>query len=283
LLAAQTPSAKLEEKIFEIVNQLNLGAALITSKEEREQLAERNLVAGRRAKDSTAYSSALKYLTAGAALLGDDAWKRRHELIFPMELNRAECEFLSGQLAAAEERLTMLCSRAADTVELAAVTCLRVDLYMAADRDRAVTVCLEYLRHVGVEWSPHSTEEETRREYERIWTQLSGRGIKDLIDLPLMTDASSLGTMDVLTKLAVPAWFTDANLGALVLCRAVNLSMEHGNSDGSCFFYVELGKIAGPHSSTRRRAALFPIIVGNPRPRSSSWSSATSAGFASSI
>jgi len=247
LLAAETPSAKLEEKIFEIVNQLNLGAALITSKDEREQLAERNLVAGRRAKDSTACSSALKYLTAGGALLGDDAWKRRHELIFPMELNRAECEFLTGQLEPAEERLTMLCSRAADTVELAAVTCLRADLYMTVDRDRAVSVCLDYLRHVGVEWSPHPPEEETRREYERIWTQLSGRAIKDLIDLPLMADPSSLGTMDVLTKLAIPASFTDANLGALVLCRAVNLSMEHGNSDASCFVYVELSKIAGAH------------------------------------
>ena len=97
----------------------NLAAALITSKEEREQLAERNLVAGKRAKDSTAYNSALKYLTAGAALLGDDAWKFRHELIFSMESNRAECEFLTGQLEAADERLTMLSSRAANTIELA--------------------------------------------------------------------------------------------------------------------------------------------------------------------
>ena len=256
LLAAETPSAKREEKIFEIVNQLNRGAALITSKEEREQLAEYNLVAGRRAKDSTAYSSALKYLTTGTALLRNDAWKRRHELIFPMELNRAECEFLSGQLAPAEARLTMLSSRAADSVELSAVTCLRADLYMTVDRDRAVAVCLDYLRHVGVEWSPHPSEEETRREYERIWTQLGDREIKDLICLPLMTNPASLGTMDVLTKLAVPAWFTDANLGALVLFRAVNLSMEHGNSDASCFFYVERAvaeglmrfrKIAGPH------------------------------------
>ena len=27
----------------------------------------------------------------------------------------------------------------------------------------------------------------------------------------------------------------------------VNLSLEHGNSDGSCFAYVWLGMIAGPH------------------------------------
>jgi len=27
----------------------------------------------------------------------------------------------------------------------------------------------------------------------------------------------------------------------------VNLSLEHGNSDGSCFAYVFFGMIAGPH------------------------------------
>ena len=41
--------------------------------------------------------------------------------------------------------------------------------------------------------------------------------------------------------------YTDANLLALVICRVVNLSLEHGNSDGSCFAYVMLGMVAGPH------------------------------------
>jgi predicted ATPase len=57
LLAAHIPLEKREEAIFEIVNQLNRGAALITSRDEREQLAEFNLLAGQRAKASAAYAS----------------------------------------------------------------------------------------------------------------------------------------------------------------------------------------------------------------------------------
>ena len=72
--------------IFDIVNQYNRGVALITSRDEREQMAELNLLAGKRAKASTAYASALKYLVAGAALLPGDSWERRHELIFALEL-----------------------------------------------------------------------------------------------------------------------------------------------------------------------------------------------------
>jgi predicted ATPase len=55
---------------------------LITSRDEREQLAELNLIAGKRAKAVTAYPSGLKYLVAGAALLADDRWERRRELAF---------------------------------------------------------------------------------------------------------------------------------------------------------------------------------------------------------
>jgi PAS domain S-box-containing protein len=261
LLATHTPPEKREEAIFEIVNQFNRGAALITSRDEREQLAELNLLAGERAKASTAYAAALKYLIAGAALLGDDCWERRHELAFALELHRAECEFLTGEPTAAAVRLTALSSRAANSVELATVACLRVDLYTTLDEsDRAVGVGLEYLQHLGIEWSPHPTAEEARREYERIWSQLGNREIEELIELPLMSDPASLATLDVLTKVLPPALFTDANLLSLAICRAVNLSLEHGNSDGSCFAYVWLGVIAGPHFDNYKAGFRFGLL-----------------------
>ena len=247
LLLAHTPTEKREEAIFEIVNQLNRGAALIASRDEREQLAELNLIAGQRARATTAYVSALTYVTVGAALLAEDSWERRHELTFGLELRRGECEFLTGALAQAEQRLEALSSRAATTVERATVACLRADLYATLDQgSRAIAVGLDYLRHLGVDWSPHPTKEKARREYERIWSQLGGRTIEFLIELPLMSDPASLATVDVLAKIGVPAFYTDANLLGLITCRAVNLSLERGNCDASCSAYVWLSMIAGP-------------------------------------
>jgi PAS domain S-box-containing protein len=248
LLAARTPPEKREEAIFEMVNQLNRGAALITEREEQAELGELNLIAGKRAKASTAYASALTYLNTGAALMAEDCWERRHELIFALELNRAECEFLTGQSSVAEERLAMLSKRATTTVERANVACLRMDVCTVLDHTgRAVTVCLDYLRHVGIEWSPHPQEEVVRSEYERIWLLLGERTIEDLIDLPLIDDPASLATVEVLSKLFAPAALTDANLGALTTCKAVSLSIERGNRDASCVAYVSLARVAGPH------------------------------------
>jgi PAS domain S-box-containing protein len=247
LLAVHIPPEQRGEAIFDLVNQLNRGAALITSRGEREQLAELNLIAGKRAKASTAYALALKYLVAGAALLPEGSWERRHDLIFSLEFQRAECEFLTGQSAAAEKRLSMLSLRAVNTVELATVTCLRVDLYTALDQsDRAVAVCLDYVRHLDAECSLRPTGEEAEREYERIWSQLGSREIEELINLPLMSDPASRATLDVLAKALPAAMFTDANLHSLITCRAVNLSLQWGNSDGSCVAYVYFAMIAGP-------------------------------------
>jgi PAS domain S-box-containing protein len=246
LLAAQTPPEMREEAIFEIVNQLNRGAALITAREEREQLAELNLLASQRAKRATAYTSALTYLNSAAARCADDCWERRHELSFAVELNRAECEFLIGEPAVAEERLASLSTRAANTVEQATVACLRIDVCTTLDQsDRAIAIALEHLRRVGIDWSAHPTEEEVRCEFGRIWSRLGSRSIEDLIELPLMSDPTSLATLDVLTKLFAPAINRDANLASLIMCRAVNLSLERGNSDGSCFAYVIVGMVAG--------------------------------------
>jgi predicted ATPase len=72
LLAANTPPEQREEAIYELVNQLNRGAPFITSDQEREQLAELNLIAGKRAKTAIAYVAALNYLLIGETLLPED-------------------------------------------------------------------------------------------------------------------------------------------------------------------------------------------------------------------
>jgi len=247
LLAAHTPPSKREEAIFEIVNQLNRGSHLITSVEERERVADLNLMAGRRAKSSTAYESALKYLRTGSALLTEETWHRNYPLVFWIEYLMAECELLTADKISAESRLSLLSKRANSRHDSCVATRLRLTLYTAMDRmDRAVDVFLDWLRHEGTAWSNHPSHDDVMREYERIWTLLGTRRIEELVDLPLITDPDVLDTMDVFTEIMTPAQASDENLSSLVLCRMVNLSLEHGNCDASCFAYVWLAMFAGP-------------------------------------
>jgi PAS domain S-box-containing protein len=246
LIAARTPPEKRDESIFEIVNQLNRCLGLITSVDEREQLAEFNLTAGRRANASTAYASALSYFIIGRDLLTEECWEHRRELIFALELHRTECELLTGALSDAETHFAALSARAAETADRAGVARLGIDIYsMLSQHSRAVAVGLNYLRCVGISWSPHPTDEEARRAYRRIWSELSRRTTGELIALPLMTDPTFLATLDVLNRLSSPAQYTDLNLYTLAACQMLSLTLERGNSDASAVAYVRLGTVAG--------------------------------------
>jgi PAS domain S-box-containing protein len=241
LIAARTPPNTVGENVFEIVNQLNRGAALIITEEERVKLAELNLLAGRRAKAATAFAMALAHFTVGEAMLPDDRWSEHYALSFALAWHRAECEFLTGEQAAAKARLTELARLAATLPDLAAVTRLQME---PADRD--IEVALNYLRRVGIAWSTQPPSEEVRQEYERMWEQIGNRPIETLLDLPRMTDPVACGTMDVLTVLVSPAWYIEENLRRLIIGRMANLSLEYGNSDASCLAYIVLGTVLGP-------------------------------------
>jgi PAS domain S-box-containing protein len=259
LLAERTPSHKREERIFEIVNHFNRATHLITSNDERRRVAELNLIAARRAKLSIAYASALSYLATGRALLTqEESWNTDYELIFSLEGLIAECELLTADMESAEKRLLILAARAANAHDSAFVTCLQLTLYTALDRlDRGIEICLEYLRRGGMDWSAHPTGDEVQREYDRIWSLLGDRQIEDIVDGPLVTDPDTLDVLEVLTELITPAVFFDHNLCAVVICRMVNLSLEHGNSDASCFAYAWFGMIAAPRFGKYEDAVRF--------------------------
>jgi PAS domain S-box-containing protein len=241
LLAARTVPQAIEENVFEIVSQLNRGAVLITAAAEREQVAELNLLAGRRAKAAAAFATALTHFIAGEAMLAEDRWERCYTLSFALALHRAECEFLTGEQAAANARLAELARHAASLPDLAAVTRLQME-----PNDRDIEVGLAYLRRVGITWSARPTPEEVAQEYQRMWRRIGGRRIEALLELPRMADPVACGTMDVLTVLVSPAWYIDENLRRLIVARMANLSLEYGNSDASCLAYIVLGTVLGP-------------------------------------
>ncbi|MDB4890523.1 MAG: histidine kinase [Gemmatimonadetes bacterium] len=258
LLAANTPPARRDEVIFEIVNQLNRGSHLIASVEERERVADLNLIAGKRAKSATAYDAALKYLRAGSALLTEETWQRNYELVFSIEHLMAECEMLTAEMVGAEDRMLRLSQRARNRHDVCVMTRLLLTLYTNWDRsDRGLDVFLEWLRRDGTDWSRHPTRDDAMREYARIWTLLGTRQIEHLVELPLITDPEVLDTLDVFSDAVTPSFFFDEHLSSLVVCRLVSLSLEYGNCDASCYGYAWLGFLAGPRFGNLRDGYRF--------------------------
>ncbi|HKB84314.1 MAG TPA: GAF domain-containing protein, partial [Burkholderiales bacterium] len=238
---------ELAEHLFDVANQFSRGSARLVDREEKAQVAAIDLRVGRKAKASAAYASACAYLAAGTALLDERDWSSQYELMFSLWLERAKCEFLTGNFEKAEQLILELLQRAASKVDQAAVYQVKVLLHtVKSESAQAVATALTCLRLFGTDIPAHPTWEQVQAEYETVWQNLNGRHIEGLIDLPLMTDPELQAAMQVLSVLQDPANRTDFHLFCLLVCRMVNVSTQHGLCGASAHGCAYLGTILGP-------------------------------------
>jgi PAS domain S-box-containing protein len=247
LLLARMSADELPENIFDIVNQLNQGRALLADPKEKQRVAELNLLAGRKAKASAGYAGACTYLSVGMELLGREGWETQYEVSFDLWTERAECEFLCGNFDEAQGLISGLIERAALKTEKAAAYRLQIDLHvMRMEVPSAVSSSLECLHLFGIDISTTPTWEQVQAEYKKVWHNLNERSIESLVELPLMTDPKMQAAMRVLSGLYSPAFLTDTNLFYLCLCHMVNLSLVYGTTGASAHSYSQFGFLLGP-------------------------------------
>jgi predicted ATPase len=129
-LLARTTADEPAEHLFDIANQFNRSAARLIDQHENVRVANINLRVGQKAKAAAAYASAAVFLAAGMALLDETFWANHYELMFGLRLERAACEFLTGEFDIAERLLAELLHRATSKVDLAATHALYVQLHV---------------------------------------------------------------------------------------------------------------------------------------------------------
>jgi len=167
--------------------------------------------------------------------------------MFSLRLERAECEFLTGNFDTAEQLIVELLQRGASKVDQAAVYHLKILLHtVKSENAQSVASALTCLRLFGIDIPARPTWEQVQAEYEAVWQTLNGRPIESLIDLPLMTDPEQQAAMQVLSTLLGPAYFTDFHLFCLLVCRMVNVGTQHGMCGASAHAYGYWGIVLGP-------------------------------------
>ncbi|QSQ27659.1 AAA family ATPase [Pyxidicoccus parkwayensis] len=241
LLLASLDARSIEERVFEVVGQLNHGLALITDPAERDELARLNFLAGRKAKASIAYASARSFLAVAASLLPEDALESRYDFAFPLFLERAECEYLGGAFEQAESLFDLLLARAKSDFDQATVYELRLKLCHVAGRyDEAVAMGSKALQLFGVDIPEDDAVlgEATRAEAEAIQGNLRGRRIADLAQAAEATDPRVRAVIGLLSNVAPAAYIgSRPQVFPLIILKLVNHSLRFGHTRESCMGY----------------------------------------------
>ena len=257
LLLHNTPQELQEQKIFDIVNQLNSGSELITDQSQRDELAQLNLIAGKKAKASTAYEPAFNYLTLGMGLLnsslakaeqrrseGESSWQRQYDLTLALYVEAAEAAYLSTDFEQMEHLAEVVLQRSRTVLEKVKVYEIKIQAFAAQNKLlEAIKIALQVLKLLGVRFPEKIGKWTIRLRLLKTKLVLAHKPIEDLIELPEMTDPYKLAAMRILAS-AIPATFIAApKLFPLIVLKQVNLSVKYGNASGSAFAYATYGLI----------------------------------------
>ncbi|MGP1386279.1 MAG: trifunctional serine/threonine-protein kinase/ATP-binding protein/sensor histidine kinase [Thainema sp.] len=244
LLLHNASAHEQDERLFEIVNHLNVGCYLIVRSQDRQELAHLNLRAGRKAKAATAYRSTIGYFTTGISLLPDDAWERRYELTLALYTEAAEAARLSGEFELMETWIQTVLQQATGLLDKMKVYEVRLQAYQVQGQQlQAVELGREVLQQLDI-WIPESVNPvEIQHQVEKTLAALGDRKIEDLLDLPNMTDAQALAALQMLAHLVPSVHQAAPNLFPLLACEEVNLSLRYGNALLSAPGYADFGII----------------------------------------
>ncbi|HEY9674519.1 MAG TPA: AAA family ATPase [Waterburya sp.] len=250
LLLANLSTEERSEKIFEIVDHLNVGRELIIDEPELVKLAQLNLEAGKKAKESTAYAAALaQYFTPGIEVLPVDTWKNHYDLTFNLYRERSECEYLCRNFDKAEEFFNLILGQTKSNLDKAETYIIRIVLCENIGKyTEAIQIASEALKSVGL--SLPITEKKQilhnlELELHLYRSYLKQIKIAQLINVPRLKKLEIKTCIKILINITGPAYFTDQDLLALASLKVVNLSIEHGNSEESAYAYAFWGLIAG--------------------------------------
>ena len=240
LLLQQISTEAREEQIFELVSQLNYGNTLISEPSKRDELAGLNLVACRKARIATAYQGGREYARIGLSLLGENAWTRQYEMTLAFHNLAAELASLCGEFEAMEWFVETTIARARSVLDRVNVCQTRIlSKTYQNEIPEALAIGQKFLQQLGVTFPDSPSESDIQQVVMEIDDLIGNREIRELVELPVMSDRQQKAIVDIVYLMTMPAYLAGASaLFVLLSARIVNLSLHYGNTPISAFGYV---------------------------------------------
>lgn len=231
LMLANTPDTEIEDRIFDIMNQFELGINQVVDEDERYIVAGFALRAGLKAKASAAFEPSLRYLSTGIELLPPNAFEHRHELAFDLTLETADLCQLNADERRAEELTRRAMDHARTTLETVRVLELRLRLHLQKNEYAEVLrIGLDAVERMGICIPRDPTPDDFQASFARVQALLAGKAPQDLLELPEMKDPEKLAALRIFLYLGNPSYSYKPALFPIIACEAFALTVKYGNS-----------------------------------------------------
>ncbi len=242
LLLNNTPAAEQEDKIFDIVNQLNYGVDLIDSQEQQNELSQLNLIAGQKARTSTAYIAASKYFSLGIGILAADSWQKHYSLTLALHEEACDTAYLCGDFEKMEELAEKVINLGETLLDKVKVYEIKIQACIVQNKlIEGLTIAFNVLKFIDIKFPEAPTQSDIEQAFQATAEHLTNKKIADLINLPEMTDLKILAAMRILSSSFSAAYLGCPAFVPLITLKMVDLSIQHGNTGLSANGYCTYG------------------------------------------
>src|SRR5262249_21607542 len=190
---------------------------------------------------ATAYAAARDYLRQATTLLRPDAWRTQYEDTFTVQLERCECEYLTGNFDVAQELSSLMLEHARSNIDRAQVYRLRIRLSgLAGHLDDPLPALCEALRLFGMTLpeSAADLQAASEAEHREVASNLRGRRVAELVDAPTATDPTIQMIISLIAEsMSSAGWTGQQSYFPLLTARGVNVCLGHGHTAESCSLY----------------------------------------------
>ncbi|MEO9871770.1 AAA family ATPase [Ekhidna sp.] len=242
LLWKKASTEQLESQLFEIVNQLNQGLELIDFDEEKELIADLNLRAGLKARDSSAFQPSFKYFETGIGLLKSNHWESQYELSLGLYTEAAESAYNMGEFEPMEEKLNAVLDNRKELMDGVRPYSIRINALKAQNKlQEAIDTGLEVLEQLGVKFPKKGPLPLVMVDLVRTKVKLMGKRHEHILGTKEMTNPYKAAALRILNDIASPVYWARPAILPFIIFRMVRLSLKYGVTEISAFGFATYG------------------------------------------
>ena len=250
ILLEKTTRETIDESIFEIISHYHKGIDLIKDETEKRRLAEYSLMAGKKAKSTTAYQAACNFIKAGLSVLPENIWKTDYKFAYDIHRELSECEYLAGNHQKAEDLFDLTLQQSRTNIDKAEIFIIWMVLYANIGKfSDNIRLCIEALKLFDIvlpDAGDHDAMMKCSDEFiDEYKSNLGDTKIEDLFNLPAMNDPEKRVCLKLIASSLSSAYVSNPDFFAAASLKGINITLQYGMTEDSISVFAFFGIFAG--------------------------------------
>jgi histidine kinase len=251
LLLSGLSKVEKEERIFDIVDHLNQGRTFLTQSQEKNELADLNLFAAKKARQSAAFDVHRDCIYIADEFGSVDVWSDKQLFMHELYMELINVAFARADYREMERLCQIVCEKSAMPYEIIAAKDYLIRCYGAIYKPQELMKTgLEMLEISGIKMPANIGDKDIQLARFKLKLAMRGRDPLDLANLPPATDRTYLLQLHA-TMAFLGYGFTYLASSKIVLWVALEIvrrSIRYGSSPLSAYAYAVWGRtLAGKY------------------------------------